>query len=91
MTLLNLVSFVKRGKNRCKVFLALSKPMMPSEVVKKMHGTNSNTYFNLVSRALAELKEKKLVEVLNPKEKTGRIYQKTKLGNKVTKRLKELE
>jgi len=56
-----------------------------------MYGTNSNTYFNLVSRALAELKEKKLVEVLNPKEKTGRIYQKTKLGNDVVKRLKELE
>ncbi|MFT4304386.1 MAG: response regulator [Candidatus Woesearchaeota archaeon] len=27
----------------------------------------------------------------NPKEKTGRIYQKTKLGNDVAKRLKELE
>ena len=91
MTLLNLVSFVKRGKNRNKVFLALDKPMMPSELVNKMYGTNSNTYFNLVSRALSELKEKKLVEVLNPKEKTGRIYQKTKLGNSVTKRLKELE
>lgn len=91
MTLLNLVSFVKRGKNRHKVFLALDKPMMPSELVNKMYGTNSSTYFNLVSRALSELKEKKLVEVLNPKEKTGRIYQKTKLGNDVTKRLKELE
>jgi len=91
MTLLNLVSFVKRGKNRNKVFLALDKPMIPSELVNKMYGTNSNTYFNLVSRALTELKEKKLVEVLNPIEKTGRIYQKTKLGNDVTKRLKELE
>jgi len=91
MTLLNLVSFVKRGKNRNKVFLALDKPMMPSELVNKMYETNSNTYFNLVSRALAELKEKKLVEVLNPKEKTGRIYQKTKLGRDLTKRLKELE
>jgi predicted transcriptional regulator len=82
---------VKRGKNRNKVFLALDKPLMPSELVNKMYGTNSNTYFNLVSRALSELKEKKLVEVLNPKEKTGRIYQKTKLGNDVVKRLKELE
>jgi molybdopterin-guanine dinucleotide biosynthesis protein A len=82
---------VKRGKNRNKVFLALDKPMMPSELVNKMYGKNSNTYFNLVSRALAELKEKKLVEVLNPKEKTGRIYQKIKLENDVNKRLKELE
>jgi len=91
MTLLNLVSYVKRGKNRHKVFLALDKPMMPSELVNKMYGTNSNTYFNLVSRALAELKEKKLVEVLNPKEKTGRIYQKTKLGDDVLEKIRKFD
>lgn len=91
MTLLNLVSFVKRGKNRRKVFEALDKPLMPSELMIKIYGKNSNTFFNLVSRALSELKEEKLVEVVNPKDKTGRIYQKTKLGNDVTKKLKELE
>ena len=42
-------------------------------------------------RCFNELKEEKLVEVVNPKDKTGRIYQKTKLGNDVTKKLKELE
>jgi DNA-binding HxlR family transcriptional regulator len=91
MTLLNLVSFVKRGKNRRKVFEALDKPMMPSELMIKIYSKNSNTFFNLVSRALSELKEEKLVEVVNPKDKTGRIYQKTKLGKDVTKKLKELE
>ena len=91
MTLFSLVSFVKRGKNRKKVFEALEKPMMPSELVIKIYTKNSNTYFNLVSRALAELKAKNLVEVLNPKDKTGRIYQKTKLGNDVTKKVKTLE
>ena len=64
---------------------------MPSELVMKIYQKNSNTYFNLVSRALAELKSKNLVEVVNPKDKTGRIYQKTKLGNDVTKKLKTLE
>lgn len=91
MTLFNLVSFVKRGKNRKIVFDALDKPMMPSELMMKIYSKNSNTFFNLVSRALSELKEKNLVEVVNPKDKTGRIYQKTKLGNDVTKKLKELE
>jgi len=38
----------------------------------KIYKSNSNTYFNLVSRALSELKEKKLVEVINPEERTGR-------------------
>ena len=91
MTLFNLVSFVKRGRNRKKVFKALNKPMMPSELVMKIYNKNSNTYFNLVSRALSEMKAKNLVEVINPNDKTGRMYQKTKLGNNLTKKLKELE
>ena len=61
--------------------------MMPSELVIKIYGKNSNTYFNIVSRALAELTEKGIVEVLNPKERTGRIYQRTKLGREIIKKL----
>ncbi len=91
MMLFSLVSFVKRGKNRKKVFEALEKPMMPSELMMKVYNKKSNTYFNLVSRALAELKARNLIEVVNPRDKTGRIYQKTKLGNEVTKKLRTLE
>ena len=61
--------------------------MMPSELVIKIYKKNSNTYFNLVSRALAELKSKKLVEVVNPEDRTGRIYRRTKEGEKVVKEL----
>jgi len=89
MSLLNLVSFIKRGKNRKKVFIALDKPMMPSELVLKIYGKSSNTYFNLVSRALTELKNKKLVRVVNPKERTGRMYKKTEKGLKVSKELEK--
>ncbi|MAF99315.1 MAG: transcriptional regulator [Nanoarchaeota archaeon] len=91
MALLDLVSFVKRGKNRKKIFSFLDKPMMPSELMRKIFGKTSNTYFNLVSRALCELKDEKLIEIVNPKNKTGRIYRKTKLGKSVEKKLKELE
>jgi len=87
MESLNTISYVKRGKNRKVVFLALDKAMMPSELVIKIYGKNSNTYFNIVSRALAELTEKGIVEVLNPKERTDRIYQRTKLGDKIYKQL----
>ena len=87
MGTLDLVGYVKRGKNRKIVFLALDKPMMPSEIMRKIYNKTSNTYFNLVSRALSELKEKKLIEVVNPNEKTGRIYRKTKLGKEVEKKL----
>ncbi len=89
MDSLNAISYVKRGKNRKKVFLALDKSIMPSELVIKIYGKNSNTYFNIVSRALAELTEKGIVEVLNPKERTGRIYQRTKLGDKIYKQLRD--
>ena len=87
MELLNAVGFIKRGKNRKEVFMNLDKPMMPSELVMKIYKSNSNTYFNLVSRALSELKEKELVEVVNPKERTGRIYRRTKEGEKVSKEI----
>lgn len=88
MELLKAIGFIKRGKNRKKVFLNLDKPMMPSELVIKIYKKNNNTYFNLVSRALAELKEKKLVKVVNPEDRTGRIYRRTSEGEKIAKEIK---
>jgi DNA-binding PadR family transcriptional regulator len=88
MELLKQIGFIKRGKNRKEVFLNLDKPMMPSELVMKIYKSNSNTYFNLISRALAELKDKKLVEVVNPEDRTRRIYRRTKEGEKVSKQIK---
>jgi hypothetical protein len=88
MDSLSVISYIKRGRNRRKVFIALDKPMMPSELLIKVYGKKSNTYFNIISRALAELAEYRLVEVLNPKEKTGRIYQKTKLGEQILIKVK---
>lgn len=87
MELLKAVGFVKRGKNRKNIFINLNKPLMPSELVIKIYKKSSNTYFNIVSRALAELKVKKLIEVVNPKDRTGRIYRRTKEGEKVAKEL----
>lgn len=89
MELLKATGFIKRGKNRKEIFLALDKPMMPSELVIKLYKKNSNTYFTLVSRALAELKDKKLVEIVNPEDRTGRIYRRTKEGEKVAKELNQ--
>ena len=87
MELLKAIGFIKRGKNRKEVFINLDKPMMPSELVMKIYKSKGNTYFNLVSRALSELREKKLVEVVNPEDRTGRIYRRTKEGEKVAKAL----
>ena len=91
MELLNAVSFVKRGRNRSKVFRALNKPSMPSELTEKIYGKISNTHFNIVSRALSELKENLLIEIINPEDRTGRMYKKTKFGEKVYQEILELE
>jgi DNA-binding transcriptional ArsR family regulator len=89
MKLLGALYFVKRAKNRLIILKALDKPQMPSELVIKIYGKSSNTHFNIVSRALAELKEAKIVEILNPKEKTGRMYKRTNLGIELQKLLKQ--
>ena len=83
MSVLEDVAFVKRGKNRYRVFLALTQPALPSELARAVFGSTSNTHFNMVSRALSELSTAGLVEIINPAEKTGRIYRLTKRGTLV--------
>jgi len=82
------IAKVKRGKNRLKVLMTITQPTMPSELVKQIFGKTSNTYFNIVSRALNELAHQGLVRVKNPKERTGRLYQLTLLGKKVQSKIK---
>jgi DNA-binding transcriptional ArsR family regulator len=78
--IIKFIAKVKRGYNRRKVLENIDKDVMPSELVKKIYGKFSNTSFNVVSRALGELRELKLVEIINPKERTGRMYRLTKKG-----------
>jgi predicted transcriptional regulator len=75
-------SFVIRGQNRKKVLLALDSPKTPTQIAEE-------TGLNLshVSRALRELTEKKLVECVTPKERTGRIYQLSSSGKAVRERI----
>lgn len=87
MSVVEDVAFVKRGKNRKAVFQALTKPGIPSELVKTLYGKTSNTHFNIVSRALAELVQAGFVEIPNPDAKTGRLYRKTKRGQAIEKHL----
>ena len=82
-----LVAKVKRGSNRKKVLEAIEENIMPSELVKKIYGKQSNTHFNIVSRALSELRELGLIEIVNPEERTGRMYRLTKLGVGVKSKL----
>jgi Fe2+ or Zn2+ uptake regulation protein len=80
---LRAVAFVKRAKNRRKVLEALQKPALPSEVVLAIFAQTSDSYFSTVSRALTELCDQNLAQIINPEEKTGRTYRLTQKGTAV--------
>jgi len=82
----NLCSYVVRGKNRKRVFLALETPKTPTQLSKEL-----KIHLPHVSRALAELESKKLVECLTPSEKVGRIYRLSGEGKRVLGAVKGLE
>ena len=77
-------SFVVRGINRKRVLLALSRPMTPTQLREK-----TNTSLSHVSHALSSLQKEKLVECINPKERMGKIYRRTKLGKEIANALEK--
>ncbi|AJF63114.1 MAG: hypothetical protein QT11_C0001G0990 [archaeon GW2011_AR20] len=81
------VGKLKRAKNRINVLRIMpkDKPFLPSELVVMIYGKNSSTYFTIISRALRELDKLKLVNVLNEKERVGRLYKITKKGKNILK------
>jgi predicted transcriptional regulator len=71
----SLISFLNRASRRKKVLEHLKEPKTPKQISTELDLSISN-----VSNALAELKEKGLIEILNPKDHLARYYQRTKKG-----------
>jgi len=76
------VSFVKRSKYRKSVLKALEEPSMPSELADELDLHQSH-----VSRALIEMEEKGLAEILNPEDSHGRMYRRTSQGEELLKEI----
>ena len=73
------IAFVKSSKYREVVIFEISnKFKMPKEISK-----SKNIHLSEISRALKGLREKKIVEVINPNAKKSRIYQLTPKGKKI--------
>lgn len=87
MNLTDELSYVKRGKNRRLVLLAIEGSMIPSEISRAAFGDASASAFSITSRAPAEFVDRGLVEILNPDERTGRLYRRTGPGDRVAKLL----
>lgn len=78
------LSWVKRGKQRREIIVHIKNTQTPSEISKK-----SGYSLNHTSRILNEFKRRGLVRLLNPKEKTGRLYQLTANGKVIKDKLIE--
>jgi predicted transcriptional regulator len=79
---LDLYSWVIRGTQRIAIVKVLDKLKTPKQLSQE-----TKLKFSNVSDVLNVMKKKELVICLNPKEKTGRLYQLTKKGLKIQKEL----
>lgn len=79
-----LISFLHRAKRRTAVLKCLDEPKTPKEIATICKLSISN-----ISNALAELKEKGLIECINPEDHLSKFYQQTKKGKEVLKMLEK--
>jgi DNA-binding transcriptional ArsR family regulator len=77
------LSWVLRGKQRREILAHLSGPETPTEIAKK-----SGYSLNHTSRILGEFREKGIVKILNPRQKTGRLYQLSRKGTIIKDKLR---
>lgn len=77
---LELYSWILRGKQRRSILKSLNKPKIPTQIKD-----DTKLSLNNVSDILRLFVSKGIAKCLNEKEKTGRIYKLTKLGDKIRK------
>ena len=77
-------SWIARGKQRRKIIKSLNKGKIPTEIKD-----DTKISLNNVSDVLREFRKKKIAKVLNPKEKTGRIYKLTPKGKRIREMLEK--
>jgi len=78
-------AYVISSEVRRKIMIALAKkPLTPTQIAEE-------TELNLsqVSRNLKSLREKELVELINPEDKKGRLYRLKEDGEWIVKKDKE--
>lgn len=81
---LKIMGYVISSKYRTNVLKAFDdKPRFPSELAKK-----AGIKQNHVSNVLKELKNKGLVDIINPEVRKGRYYVLTDLGREIAEELK---
>ncbi len=82
----SVLSFILRGKNRITVLQKVSK----DEVISAQIEEETKMYKSHVSRTLKELRKKKLIECVNPKDRYFKFYRITALGKKVLEKILDI-
>ena len=79
-------SWIVRGKQRKKIIKVMdkNKPKIPTQIKEQ-----TKLSLNNVSDILREFKKKRIVKCLNPKEKTGRLYELTSKGMRIKEKIEE--
>ena len=78
------LAFVKASKHRTNIVKYLSE----SNKTPKDLSMEFSVHQNTISGTLKELRDQKIVEVINPEAKKGRIYKLTDIGLEIAKELK---
>jgi predicted transcriptional regulator len=77
-------SWILKGKQRKKILKVMDKPLIPTQIKEK-----TDLSLNNVSDILREFRKRELAKCINPKEKTGRLYELTDKGKKLRKQLQD--
>ena len=77
-------SWVVRGRQRRKVIKVMDKPKTPTQIKEE-----TKLSLNNVSDVLREFRKKHIAKCLNPKQKTGRLYELERKGKKIKDNLGE--
>ena len=77
-------AWVIRGKQRKKVIKSLTRLKIPSQIKG-----DTKLSLNNVSDVLRAFQKKKIARCLNPKEKTGRLYELTPKGMRIREELEK--
>jgi DNA-binding MarR family transcriptional regulator len=81
----DVVKYVRKSTYRTRTIKVLDGTvLMPKEIAE-----DSGILQNHISNVLRELKEKNLVECLNPKMKKGRLYRLTEDGQEILDEIKD--
>ncbi len=82
---LELYSWIARGSLRRAVIKAMDKPRIVSDIHKEAKKYNKLISLNNTSDTLRDFVKKGLAKCITPKEKVGRIYKLTSIGENIKK------